>query len=287
MRNLNLIKQLLSAQGPLSKIDISAESAKNNTVAIIPCAGKGSRMDAELGPKALRTVNGLCSLDSILQSVSALVSDVHIVIDDSEASLQAFNGFVRASNIPEVNVKLIPITGGKGDGDAIFYGIKSIEGKHTASTLIIWGDVFIHNPSFLKKCLDIYCNLREEIKFFIPTFNAEKPYVAFQRDLEGYAKKVFFKRKNEIFDFVEQDLCLFFIEPRFFLKYAQLFRNEYLDKSGEYATYNNEFNLLEFISYLHKRKQKVLAANIGKRDFVSSFNSEAELEEIALKSSKK
>ncbi|MDA9603257.1 NTP transferase domain-containing protein [bacterium] len=287
MRDLNLIKQLVCAQGPLTKIDISTKSLKNNTVAIIPCAGKGSRMDAQLGPKALRTVNGICSLDSILQSISSFVSDVNIVIDDSEASLKAFNGFIRASNFPTVNVTLIPIAGGKGDGDAIFHGINSIEDKHTANTLIVWGDVFIHTPNFIKKCLDIYSSLRDEIKFFIPTFNAENPYVAFQRDSAGYAKKVFFKRKNEVFDFNEQDLCLFFLDQDFFIKYAEFFRNEYFNESGEYTTYNNEFNLLEFINYLHKRKQKVLVANIGKRDFVSSFNSEAELEAIALESSKK
>lgn len=287
MRESTLIKQLICAQGPLSKIDIHSESSKDDTIAIIPCAGKGSRMDVKLGPKALRRINGICSLDSIIQSISAFVREVIIIIDNSEASIQAFNKYLAASNFPEVKIKLIPIVGGKGDGDAIFHGIKSIENKYAANTLIVWGDVFIHNPKFIKKCLDIFSNLNEEIKFFIPTFTALKPYVAFERDFEGFAKKVFFKRKKEVFDFVEQDLCLFFLQQEFFLKYAGLFRNECLDDSGEYKTYNNEFNLLEFISYLFKLKQKVLAANIGRRDFVSSFNSEAELKEISLKSSKK
>ena len=287
MRDPNLIKQLLCAQGPLSKISIHSESSKDDTIAIIPCAGKGSRMDVRLGPKALRRINGICSLDSIIQSISAFVREVMIIIDSSEASIRAFNKFLTASNFPEVNIKLIPIEGGKGDGDAIFHGINSIENKHTANILIVWGDVFIHNPKFIKKCLDIFSNINEEIKFFIPTFTAVKPYVAFERDFEGYAKKVFFKRKNEVFDFVEQDLCPFFLQQEFFLKYAGLFRKEYLNDSGEYKTYNNEFNLLEFINYLFKQKQKVLASNMGKRDFVSSFNSEAELKEISLKSSKK
>lgn len=288
MNQSDLLKSLRfsnSASNYFKSIILNSQSTKpslDDRALIIPCAGKSSRFKSLEIPKPLAKIDGVPCLIRLIDNLCPYFKKIYIAVPNDPKIRDMYKTYIGRyfSTSP---IEIIQVEAGKGDGDAIYEVLKEIKNIAYSSIMIAWGDAVINNKDLIHNCLSGFTNLKKLTPLFFPTYKTSNPYVSVGRDKNGQVVKMNFTRKGDYVDYGESDLCIFFCCQDIF-HYLDSYRNKILDKnSGNYLTYNSEFNFLETIHDITSQHIEVVACCIGNEDDVLSFNSLEELSKIESK----
>lgn len=212
---------------------------------IIIAAGNGKRMGNISVPKVLYPVNGVPNLQRILNAAveSAVFDSVKIVIKES-----VYNDFVDYLNKHpiELDVELIAINSGYGDGHALMEALTQI-GSNNEKSIVVWGDVYIENNmtfqelvSYEDQCFNV----------LLPVYKEESPYVTILADQDMNVTGADFSKLGEKHFEGLHDQSVFMINKNIALEALQTMHNV-LWKNGRYISESKELNFLHAMHYLY------------------------------------
>lgn len=168
--------------------------------AIIPAAGKGSRLKSSL-PKILYPVAGRPILDWLLMKLKHVCRRFIIVLSP-DGEHQA--GQLIRKRL-ENNVRIVIQTDALGMADAIARSLPFIESPYS---LILWGDQCAIRSDTLNLCTSYLQSHGASAAF--PTYRRKDPYIDFQCNTKGQLYRVLQKREGDTMpDEGESDAGLF------------------------------------------------------------------------------
>jgi len=247
-----------------------------NRTAIIPCAGKGSRMGNTSIPKALSIIKNKPALEHLLQTLDEHFTKFYIVINDLESEEEIY-----INNLSESSLKklcFVKSIAGRGDGQAVLDALSSMDTEAIDSrAMVCWGDTYINNPTLLNTLLNrIEENSYNEC-FIAPVRKVKNPYVTYIMDDGGRPKRVAFSRKGEIFSEGPTDVSMFFIDTKVIYGALNKLKNQVQVISNSKA----ELNFLDLIEFFYKKNIPTRVFEIYDLDPVLSFNTLKEAESIS------
>ena len=243
-------------------------------VAIIPSAGKNSRMDISNIPKTLRIINNKTILDNLIETLSKYVDICYVVISYEDYKSKLFIKHILPKNLKKIQFAITK--SGTGDGQAVLDCLKHLKKKNKLHEhiLICWSDVYIYNNHILDFCFLKIKQFPNSL-IFLPTKFEEKPYVGFFRNKKQEIENVLFSKRGHNISNMEQDHCIFLIKPIEILKELKLFKKHYKPK---------ELVFLDIINWIYKKNYLITGLEYknkkNKLDPVLSFNTEQELNNI-------
>ena len=242
----------------------------NHRIAIIPCAGRASRMGDIKLPKALSNIRGKPALHHLLESLDDYFSSYFIPINGDDYEKEVFQKNLPSKFIKKINfIKSIP---GSGDGQAVLDAMsdKSFN-KNASQVFVCWGDIYINKDNFIQSLISEAESHKTIESMLIPLRKTINPYVAYLFDDKKRISRVAFTRRGEIIEKGLTDLSMFFINPS--LIYDSLFE---LKKLGSNIKVNkdieNELNFLDLIEFLYKKKNPVTYFEPNTEEAIFSFN---------------
>ena len=160
------------------------------TCAVIPAAGRGSRLGIEL-PKLLVPVSDRDTIWSVIKrNLKEYVDHIHVVLSPAGAPLfeQAIAEDPDAGMV-STSIQPTPI----GMGDAIFRG----EGfwSRAESIIVIWGDQVHVSGHTIKASLELHEGASRRV--VIPLVSLAEPYVEYRFDLEGRLTDILQSREGD------------------------------------------------------------------------------------------
>jgi bifunctional UDP-N-acetylglucosamine pyrophosphorylase/glucosamine-1-phosphate N-acetyltransferase len=167
-------------------------ASRTSTCAIIPAAGRGSRLGLE-GPKLLVPVTEEETVWSLLRrKLSGLVDGVHVVI--SPAHLEAVRAATAALEADDgLPTTLAVQERPTGMGDAVFCGWS--HWRDTRAVLVVWGDqVHISRESLARA---FRCHGGGADRVVLPLVSLPQPYVEYRFDDVGRLSAVLQAREGD------------------------------------------------------------------------------------------
>ena len=240
-------------------------------VAIIPSAGKNSRMKSSLLPKSLRTLLTKTILDYLIETINEYIDVIIIPISSLDYKSKVFENMILKKN--QKKVIFIPTILGAGDGNAILDGLRYVNSNISSEKhiMICWSDIFIYNKKIINFCYNNLTKNNDSI-IFLPTKKVNKPYVGIFRDYNKNIKKVLFSKEGTKIANMEQDHCIFFINYRVMFKELNLYKK---------SLKSREFIFLKIINWLYKKNYKIIGLEYKDKRFkydpVLSFNTDKQL----------
>lgn len=159
--------------------------------AVIPAAGKGTRLKADV-PKILVPVLGELTIwDILLSHLKPVVDHIHVVL--SPEGLPHFQK--KLASLPEsgfvsTSIQDTPL----GMGDAIFRG--QSEWSHFDDILVIWGDQVHVSETTLKNSIASHLQLALP-RFSFPVVSMKQPYVEYLFDEKNLPYHVLQSREGD------------------------------------------------------------------------------------------
>ncbi len=174
--------------------------SKENWTAVIPAAGRGTRLGLKDKPKILLEVHGHTLLYWILQNLKNYCEDIIFIVSPEFHSLIEKEAEALLPNRCRFVVQEKPL----GMADAIY---KAKDVIRTPKCLVMWGDQIAIKASTLEACMKLHS---EGVNLTLPTVLVEKPYIHFVRDSEDRIVKVQERREGTItMEIGESDCGLF------------------------------------------------------------------------------
>lgn len=202
---------------------------------IVIAAGNGKRMGDISIPKVLYPVNGVENLRRIIDSaiVSQVIDSITLVIKDTAKTI--FEEYLEVNKY-DINIKLVPIQSGLGDGHAI---LKALEHDSEGMAIVMWGDAYIQNPGIFNEL----CEKRTEAALVVPVVREKNPYVTILSDEHMNIFSADFSKLGEIHTEGLHDQSVFSINKEFIFN-VLLQMHDVLWKNGRYITESKELNFL-------------------------------------------
>ena len=254
----------------------------NSKIAIIPCAGHGSRMGKKKSIKSLEVIAGKTILEHLITILSDYVDYFFIPI-----SHDSFRNEIFKKKLPKNLLKkilFVKSVAGSGDGQAVLDSLRIINEKYKKNNhvLVCWGDTYILNKSFVVYC---YENLNKYSRYILtfPSALVKNPYVGFLRDNKGKIMKAIFTKRGDRIMNCEKDFSIFFIKPKNIQQELELMKKKLLKSDGTLFSYKGELNFLDLIYWLYRKKINIKAFEYNLQNYnnpVVSFNSLNELKII-------
>jgi bifunctional UDP-N-acetylglucosamine pyrophosphorylase/glucosamine-1-phosphate N-acetyltransferase len=161
-----------------------------NICAVIPAAGRGSRLGIE-EPKLLAAVARNKTIWTIMRArLNGLVDHIHVVL--SPSGINAFRadaGYSLSDSSVSLSIQHEP----SGMGDAIFCGFP-IWSK-ARIIVVIWGDQVHVSRETIKAGLRIHGGAPRRL--VIPVVSLREPYVEYRFDSEGHLRMVLQTREGD------------------------------------------------------------------------------------------
>jgi bifunctional UDP-N-acetylglucosamine pyrophosphorylase / glucosamine-1-phosphate N-acetyltransferase len=161
-----------------------------NTCAVIPAAGRGSRLGLDL-PKLLVPVSGRHTIWSALKgNLRPYVDHIHVVLSPAGAPLfeQALAGDPDAPMV-SISIQPEPI----GMGDAIFRGYDCW--SRATTVVVVWGDQVHVSGSTIQSSLDLHAGAQRRV--VIPLVSLAEPYVEYRFDHGGRLARILQSREGD------------------------------------------------------------------------------------------
>lgn len=214
---------------------------------IIIAAGNGKRMGNIVVPKVLYPVNGVPNLQRIINAAHEckVFKTIQLVI--KESAKMEFQEYLDKNLYPaSLDINLIPISSGFGDGHAIMEALTQIVGNG-GEAIIIWGDTYIENgmlfqelSSYQEDCYNIV----------VPVYKEENPYVTILADHNMNIIGADFSRLNEKHFEGLHDQSVFLINKNAVLDALRVMHTV-LWKNGRYISESKELNFLHAMHFLY------------------------------------
>ena len=213
---------------------LSAGIDREQWTAVIPAAGKGSRLGFDK-PKILYPVAGRTMLDWIVDFLEPYCGTLVFVLSPSGADSveQALRerGVAFRTAIQETPT---------GMGDAVSLGLAQVSSPHVA---IVWGDQAVLRRESVEKCLRVHTRQAHPADATVPTVMRAAPYIHFERDSHGKLVGLRQAREGDIMPAIgESDTGFFCFRTRVLRKALDELRG-----SGVIGRQTREFNMLPAI----------------------------------------
>ncbi len=212
--------------------------------AIIPAAGKGSRLGEDVPKLLVEVVDGLTIWDFLRSKLEPFVDNIHAVVSPSGLPLFIQHNEKNGKGMLCVTASVQEVP--RGMGDAIF-------GDYPArfeaeNILIMWGDQLHVSSETIRKCIEAHLASPRPC-CTLPLVTAKNPYVEYVMSPEGQLVNILQSR--------EGDVC----HPTGFSDVGTfLLSTEGLDEvwkeylaSAESGKLTNEINFLPFLVFLAKK----------------------------------
>jgi bifunctional UDP-N-acetylglucosamine pyrophosphorylase/glucosamine-1-phosphate N-acetyltransferase len=249
----------------------SPSALKRPVAAIIPAAGKGSRLDFE-GPKVLFPLAGKPVLRWIYEVIADLVFKSCLVINPENKG--RIGDYIRAEGLAlELAVQRRPT----GMGDAILCAEPVLAAEaERCDYLIIWGDQVTVSRETLLICLLHHQCSDSKPAFTLPTCKIENPYIHFLRDENGALSDILQRREGDAMPRKgETDCGVFIIKGDLLFTGLKAFK-----KGNERGRKSSEFNFLPFIAHLSRSGYTVDLLPIADEIETRGINSLEDIEYI-------
>ena len=236
--------------------------------AIIPAAGKGSRLEFAL-PKILYPILDKPMLLWLIHLLDPLCQNfVFVVSPQGKLKIQE----ILSQHISKKRVTLILQESPRGTADAV---LKTRGHVHTPQCLVIWGDQIGILPQTIKRCMQAHIRHSHTTLTF-PTLIKKDPYVHFIRDIHGKITGVQQTRRQKLENTLqgENDFGLFLFNTQ------NLFNVLEQEQKKIYLEAQQEFDLLQTIPTFERQKQKVLTLRVGSEEETLGINSLAEAQKM-------
>lgn len=158
--------------------------------AVIPAAGRGSRLNYHL-PKLLLPLSSSQTVWSILHNtLSSLVDHIHIIVSPQhQASISAALIEEQQKGFVSLSIQPSPI----GMGDAIFHGYPIWSSAE--SILILWGDQVFVSQNTIQKTLQSHAGAPNTVA--LPLVDTVSPYVEYIFNSLGQLKQIHQSREGD------------------------------------------------------------------------------------------
>jgi bifunctional UDP-N-acetylglucosamine pyrophosphorylase / glucosamine-1-phosphate N-acetyltransferase len=148
---------------------------RHRLCAIVPAAGRGSRLGADIPKVFVPILPGITIWDAVRRKLSTVAERIVLVLspegrDYVEKNRAAFT----AGSFDKTELALQPAP--RGMGDAIFGAIDFWRGYD--DLLIVWGDQFNLSPRTLTACLDLHAHSTKPA-LTLPVVRMAQPYVEY------------------------------------------------------------------------------------------------------------
>jgi len=209
----------------------------NSLTAIIPAAGKGSRLGYNK-PKILYPLLGRPLIFWLVNSIKEVTENFVFILSPSGCNevISVLNGII--PNKFDVVIQNNPT----GMADAILLSNLKV---HTDNSLVIWGDQVCVSSKTLKYCIHLH-NSSNNILLTLPTIIKNNPYVQIIRNNEDKVISIMLNRELEKLSPDGENDCGIFIfkskEMFEILKYSK-------DRSIGVGGNTHEFNLLPLLPF--------------------------------------
>ena len=249
----------------------------------IIAAGKGSRMGGSL-PKALIPItdNEPC-LTTTLKQIGHKFLNVFIVVNvDIIDVWKKYMEEISFSSHPfTLNVTLVPIKSGLGDGHAVMsaldhgiheLGKKKLSPKFSNDIVICWGDVFFPNAELIDELVS------RPLEYGVfPVVREDNPYVTLLTNEVMQCVSADFSKYGEKHPTGFHDQSVFRFNRHTLLHALYTLHNAFW-KNGRYMTPGGELSLLHTFHYLFNEDTP---ADVYETDYPTlSFNTPEEVAEI-------
>jgi len=249
----------------------SPSALKRPVVALVPAAGKGSRLDFD-GPKALFPLGDKPALNWIYDALGNLVEKFCLVV--SPAHKELIGEYIRADGLAiELGVQEEPT----GMADAILCAEPLVAADAPrCDYLIVWGDqVTVARQTVLMCLLHHQCSPSGPV-FTFPTCRVKRPYIHFRRDSRGAIDGLLQQREGDLMpEEGETDCGVFIIRGSHLFDGLKSFKKE----SGA-GRKTGEFNFLPYILDLARKGYGVDALPIADVKETRGINSLADVDHI-------
>tara|TARA_X000000368_G_scaffold189049_1_gene149118 strand:+ start:296 stop:1060 length:765 start_codon:yes stop_codon:yes gene_type:complete len=245
--------------------------------AIIPCAGKATRMGKIDVPKSLVEIKGKPALVYLLETLNLSFDIFYIPINIKHKD--HYLSCIPNNLLKKIN--LIDSEPGSGDGQAVLDALNAIDLKEIRNEIMVcWGDTVLQQDSLI----NTFLNLRFAEPLLIPVYFTKDPYVAYLENDLGIPERVAFKRRGEILDEGKTDISLFLIKAEEIKKSLNQLKikNDKI-KDNTIPNLNPELNFLDLVEYLHSINNPARTLEIDSYEDVYSFNTMEELGNISNK----
>ncbi len=253
---------------------------RHKPVLIIPAAGKGSRLNADV-PKPLYPVAGKPAIVHVLDLFSDFTEQIIILINPSHR--QAFEQVLKKR---EERIVLVDHDIQTGEGRAVRDALPHAGGD-CRDVIVAWADLIKGNREKIQKTLEMHYESGSSMTF--PTMWEPNPYVAILRDEQDRVCRAAFRQYGEIHLRGEHD-CSFFVINRNRLEQAAaaLHTQYFHSDAGTYdfrdfgipEPYGTDFKFLYLLQYLYEEGRPAVALPICKRNEFLGFNTKEEAGQI-------
>jgi bifunctional UDP-N-acetylglucosamine pyrophosphorylase/glucosamine-1-phosphate N-acetyltransferase len=213
--------------------------------AVIPAAGRGTRLGAGCPKVLVELVPGISIWDVLARNLAPLVDCFNVIVSPESAPL--FRRVLNEHPIGKrVLISLQPTP--KGMGDAIFSGVDVW--RESTDILVIWGDQVHVSHATLRNCIEAHFP-SEPPHLTIPVVRSPRPYVEYIFSTDDTLMDINQSR--------EGDICTAngWCDVGTFLLTARNLEDawkEYLCTQPR-AAFTGELNFLPFLVYLSQHKQ--------------------------------
>jgi bifunctional UDP-N-acetylglucosamine pyrophosphorylase/glucosamine-1-phosphate N-acetyltransferase len=160
--------------------------------AVIPAAGKGSRLGLSV-PKLLAPLTDTVTVWDVLRDVlEPYVDRLHVVV--SPAALPLFESHLHKTNADLLRITCSIQREPTGMGDAVFSGLAWWQGFD--DILVMWGDQIFVSPQTIGKAIELQRRTPPP-SLTVPLCRLEEPYVDYVLDEKGLITRVLQTREGD------------------------------------------------------------------------------------------
>jgi len=251
----------------------------------IIAAGRGTRMGDITIPKTLIEINGKSNLQNTLDLVKDKFRKVFVVVaeDMEEAVLLTLRSWYPLCS--DLNVEIIPIESGGGDGKAVLEAYRKVIRVLTVTerAVILWGDAHLRSGSIVDELLSMMSK-NKDMTLLIPVVMEKTPYVTINTNSDMFALSADFTKYGEVHIDGWHDQSIFGVNLVSIigaLEWQEL-TSKKQDKYGiiKFTTQSGELTFLNLVHFLWNIEEP---ARVYETKFPSmGYNTPEELEKIKL-----
>ena len=221
------------------------------TCAVIPAAGRGSRLNAGI-PKILVSVAKNKTVWSILRQNLAAMDHIHLIVSpDGERDIRMALAEDLATGFVSLSVQPEPI----GMGDAIFRGYSVWSEANTS--FIVWGDQVFVSRATCERALARHAGIGYRV--VLPLASIDKPYVEYVFNTEQRLLHVRQSREGDVCTPGGRADVGAFVMSVAGLKEAW---SAYVAEA-HYGTQTNELNFLPFLPFLAAKGWEICPLSVS------------------------
>jgi bifunctional UDP-N-acetylglucosamine pyrophosphorylase/glucosamine-1-phosphate N-acetyltransferase len=221
--------------------------------AVIPAAGKGTRLAAAVPKILVELAPGITLWDVIQAKLSRFVDRIHVVMSPSGIELLEQHLSIR---LPSVPVSLGMQSSPRGMGDAVFSNYPAW--RDASDLLVMWGDQVHVSEATLDAAIRAHRSRGIDRRCTIPVVTMPNPYVDYIFESDGRLERVAQSREGDTCRAEGQgDVGTFLLSTNDLQHEWEAFL-----ESGLVGRFTGEINFLPFLPWLSRRGWRVHSVNV-------------------------